>query len=91
MPLQLVVRIAILKQSTLPPAHTIMRKLTRITMDPLVMGGKPFIRGMRVMVGMVVGLVASGYSNTQILETYPYLETEDIQQALTMQHGALKK
>lgn len=60
-----------------------MRKLTRITMDPLVMGGKPCIRGMRVTVGMVVGLVASGHSNEQILEAYPYLEKEDIQEALS--------
>lgn len=60
-----------------------MRKLTRITMNPLVMGGKPCIRGMRVTVGMIVGLVASGHSNKQILEAYPYLEVEDIQEALT--------
>ena len=60
-----------------------MRKLTRITMDPLVMGGKPCIRGMRVTVGMIVGLVASGHSNEQILDAYPYLEKEDIQEALS--------
>ena len=59
-----------------------MRKLTRITMDPLVMGGKPCIRGMRVTVGMIVGLVASGRTNEQILEAYSYLEAEDIQEAL---------
>ena len=52
-------------------------------MDPLVMGGKPCIRGLRVTVGMLVGLVASGHSNEQILESYPYLETGDIQEALT--------
>ena len=60
-----------------------MRKLTRITMDPLVMGGKPCIRGMRVTVGMIVGLVASGHSKEDILKAYPYLETEDIQEALS--------
>lgn len=46
------------------------------------MGGKPCIRGMRVTVGTVVGLVAAGYSNAEILQLYPYLEAEDIQEAL---------
>lgn len=57
--------------------------LDRITFDPRMMGGKPCIRGMRVTVGMIVGLVASGVSKERILEAYPYLEAEDIQQALT--------
>ncbi|MCK6693658.1 MAG: DUF433 domain-containing protein [Thermoanaerobaculia bacterium] len=56
--------------------------LTRITFDPLVMGGKPCIRGMRVTVGMVVGLVASGYSTADILKAYPYLEADDVKEAL---------
>jgi len=60
-----------------------MKHLTRITFDPLVMGGKPCIRGMRVTVGMIVGLVASGYSREEILKAYPYLEEEDIKEALT--------
>ncbi len=47
------------------------------------MGGKPCIRGMRVTVGAIVGLVATGYSKTEILELYPYLESEDIAQALS--------
>lgn len=59
-----------------------LSQLTRITFDPLVMGGKPCLRGMRVTVGMVVGLVASGYSTEKILELYPYLEAEDIKEAL---------
>ena len=50
-----------------------MQKLDRITFNPNVMGGKPCIRGMRVTVGMIVGLVASGCSNAEILEAYPYL------------------
>ncbi len=45
-----------------------MNKLIRITFDPNVMGGKPCIRGLRVTVGTVVGLVASGYSNQEILD-----------------------
>lgn len=46
------------------------------------MGGKPCIRGMRVTVGTVVGLVASGYSTEDILKLYPYLEEEDVREAL---------
>ena len=45
------------------------------------MAGKPCIRGMRVTVGTVVGLVASGRSNAEILKAYPYLELDDIRQA----------
>lgn len=59
-----------------------MNDLNRITFDPLVMGGKPCIRGLRVTVGMIVELVAAGYSNERILKAYPYLETEDIREAL---------
>ena len=60
-----------------------MPNLDRITRSPEVMGGKPCLRGMRVTVGMVVGLVAAGHSNAEILSAYPYLEEEDIRQALT--------
>ncbi len=56
--------------------------LARITFDPAVMGGKPCIRHLRVTVGTVVGLVATGRSNAEILSLYPYLEEEDIRQAL---------
>lgn len=59
-----------------------MKGLERITFDPNVMGGKPCIRGMRVTVGTIAGLVASGYSFQEILEAYPYLEEEDIRAAL---------
>ena len=59
-----------------------MQNLNRITFDPQVMGGKACIRGMRVTVSTVVGLVASGYSNADILKAYPYLEEDDIHQAL---------
>jgi uncharacterized protein (DUF433 family) len=59
-----------------------MQNLTRITRNPEVMGGKPCIRGMRVTVGTVVGLLASGHSQNDILKAYPYLEEADIFQAL---------
>ena len=57
--------------------------LDRITFNPEVMGGKPCIRGMRVTVGTVVGLMASGHTPEKILEAYPYLKADDIYQALS--------
>ena len=60
-----------------------MKELTRITRNPAVMGGKPCIRGMRITVGTILGLVASGHSTEAILRMYPYLEKEDIAAALT--------
>ena len=57
--------------------------LARITHDPQVMGGRPCIRGMRITVGTVVGLLAAGHTADEILEAYPYLEREDIQAALS--------
>jgi len=55
----------------------------RITRDPEVMGGKPCLRGMRITVGTITGLVASGHSWEKILSLYPYLEDADIRSALT--------
>ena len=60
-----------------------MEKFSRITFDPQVMGGKPCIRGMRVTVGTIVGLVASGKTVDEVLADYPYLEREDILAALS--------
>ena len=60
-----------------------IQKLDRITFDATVMGGKPCIRGMRVTVGMIVGMIASGHDQAEILDLYPYLEPEDITQALS--------
>ncbi|MGD9853390.1 MAG: DUF433 domain-containing protein [Planctomycetaceae bacterium] len=59
-----------------------MNELTRVTLDPAVMGGRPCIRGMRVTVGMIVGLLAARRSREEIFKAYPYLEPEDIDQAL---------
>ncbi len=59
-----------------------MQNLKRITFDPGIMGGKPCIRGMRVTVGMIIGLVAVGHCKQEILDLYPYLESEDIDEAL---------
>ena len=60
-----------------------MDLLKRITRDPAIMGGRPCIRGMRVTVGTVVGLLASGRTHEEILEAYPYLEPDDIRAALS--------
>ncbi len=59
-----------------------MEKLDRITMNPAVMGGKPCIRGIRITVGTVVGLMSTGATVKEVLDTYPFLEEEDIYQAL---------
>jgi uncharacterized protein (DUF433 family) len=53
-----------------------------ISHDPAVMGGKPCIRGLRITVGTVVGLLASGSSRERILQAYPQLEAADIDEAL---------
>jgi uncharacterized protein (DUF433 family) len=59
-----------------------MKALDRITLNPNVMGGRPCIRGLRVTAGMIAGLVATGHTRAEILKLYPYLEEEDISQAL---------
>lgn len=57
--------------------------IERITLDPKVMGGKPCIRGTRVTVATVLGLLASGTSRERILTAYPYLEPDDLVAALS--------
>ena len=57
-------------------------KFDRITFNPNVMGGKPCIRGMRVTVGTILGLLAANRTHEEILEAYPYLEDADISAAL---------
>jgi uncharacterized protein (DUF433 family) len=59
-----------------------MQQLDRITQQPDVMGGKACVRGMRVTVGMLVGQIGAGQSIEQLLADYPYLEREDVMQAL---------
>jgi uncharacterized protein (DUF433 family) len=59
-----------------------MEHLDRITQEPAVMGGKACIRGLRVTVGMIVGQIGAGQSVDELLSDYPYLEREDIMQAL---------
>ena len=59
-----------------------MSEFDRITQTPGVMGGKACIRGMRVTVGMIVGQLGTGTTVDELLEAYPYLEREDVMQAL---------
>lgn len=59
-----------------------LETLDRITFNPQIMAGQACIRGMRIPVSLVVNLVANGKPNTEILEEYPDLQLEDIQQAL---------
>ncbi|MGN6398334.1 MAG: DUF433 domain-containing protein [Mucilaginibacter sp.] len=59
-----------------------MKNLERITLNPDVMGGKPCIRGVRMTVGTVIGLLASGLKTEEVLKMYPYLQQEDILAAL---------
>ena len=59
-----------------------MLSLSRITFNPEVMGGKPCIRGIRITVGTIVGLMASGMTIEEILADYSYLEREDVMEAL---------
>lgn len=60
-----------------------MKNLDRITLNPDVMGGKPCVRGMRITVGTIIGLLASGLSISDIKAKYHYIDEEDILQALS--------
>lgn len=59
-----------------------MGRLDRITTDPAVMGGRACIRGMRVTVAMIVGQIGAGQTIEELLADYPYLQREDVMQAL---------
>jgi uncharacterized protein (DUF433 family) len=59
-----------------------MKQFDRITLNPLRMGGKPCIRDMRVTVGMIVGQIGAGQTIDELLADFPYLEREDVFQAL---------
>lgn len=59
-----------------------MSDFTCITQNPTVMGGKPCVRGLRVTVGMIVGQIGAGRTVDELLADYPYLEREDVLEAL---------
>jgi len=60
-----------------------MKGSERITLDPAVMGGKPCVRGLRITVGTIVGLLAAGHNADEILRAYPFLVHEDVLAALS--------
>ncbi|MBM4141762.1 MAG: DUF433 domain-containing protein [Nitrospira sp.] len=60
--------------------------LKRITFNPSIFGGKPIIRGMRIAVEHILGMLASGSTVEELLEGYPFLEKEDIQACLVYAH-----
>jgi uncharacterized protein (DUF433 family) len=66
-------------------------KFTRVTVDPQQMGGVPCIRGLRIPVATVVGLVAEGLTETEILDAYPDLNVEDIREALEFAAEAVRE
>jgi uncharacterized protein (DUF433 family) len=66
-------------------------KFTRITVDAGQMGGVPCVRGLRIPVATVVGMVADGMTETEILATYPDLEREDIREALRYAAAAVRE
>lgn len=59
-----------------------MQRFDRITFDSNIMGGKACIRGMRITVSLILNLVANGMNTEEIVDAYPYLEDEDVHQAL---------
>ncbi len=63
--------------------------LKRITADPMIFGGKPIIRGMRIAVEHVLGMLAAGDSPERLLQEYPFLEPTDIQACLVYAHRSL--
>ena len=65
-----------------------VQRLSRITFNPEVMGGKPCIRGMRVTVGMIVEALSAGRTPEQLLADFPYLEEQDIREALAFAASA---
>lgn len=66
-------------------------KLTRITVNPDQMSGVPCVRGLRIPVATVVGMVAEGMSNQEILDAYPDLEADDIREALAYAAEAVRE
>src|SRR5215510_6121859 len=79
------------KRSWLSLAEVKTMQFTRITLDPQQMGGMPCIRGMRIPVATVVGMVADGMDVEEILHAFPDLEADDIRQALQYAAEALRE
>jgi uncharacterized protein (DUF433 family) len=67
-----------------------MTEMGRIVLDPAVLAGKPVIRGTRLSVDFIIGLMADGWSETEILQNYPGLSREDIAACLAYARDALR-
>jgi uncharacterized protein (DUF433 family) len=63
--------------------------LERITVDPMIFGGKPIVRGMRIAVEHILGMLAAGENQQRLLQEYPFLEAADIQACLAYAHRSL--
>jgi uncharacterized protein (DUF433 family) len=72
-------------------SESVAMKFARITVDPGQMGGVPCIRGLRIPVATVIGLIAEGMTVTEILETYPDLTEEDVHEALQYAAEAVRE
>jgi len=68
-----------------------MRSFTRISVDPNQMGGLPCIRGLRIPVATVVGMVGEGMTEAEILDAYPDLEVEDVRESLRYAAEAVRE
>jgi uncharacterized protein (DUF433 family) len=63
--------------------------LQRITVDPAIFGGKPIVRGMRIAVEHILGMLAAGDAQEKLLEEYPFLEAADIQACIAYAHRSV--
>jgi uncharacterized protein (DUF433 family) len=68
-----------------------MKRFIRITIDPNQLGGAPSIRGLRIPVATIVGMIGEGMPESEILKAYPDLETEDIREALRFAAEAVQE
>ncbi len=71
--------------------NRLMETVSRITIDPEQMGGVPCLRGLRIPVATVIGMLAEGMTHSEILEAYPRLEEEDIFESLRFAARAVQE
>lgn len=80
-----------LAEITAPSAKIDLMKFTRITIDPMQMGGLPCIRGLRISVATVIAMVAGGMLRAEIVDAYPDLQVDDIDEALRFAADAVRE
>ena len=79
------------RDALLPGEVMAVQPFKRITVDPNQMGGMPCMRGLRIPVATIVGMVAEGMAEREILEAYPDLERDDIREALEFAAEAVRE